>query len=147
MTKQLTKMTKSERLHASFALDAMEMIQFDIHDFLFKQKGMPHDWNNIACDRDKRDAKRTRITASFDADMVKFFKALGPGYQHRMNRVLRAFMHASLAGLVDGADGNRFITHPEDVEDRARYRIRAEWGDEILRELEDQAQAEGRAAG
>ena len=33
---------------------------------------------------------------------MKWFRSMGPGYQPRMNDVLRAFMHAKLAGLLKG---------------------------------------------
>ena len=34
---------------------------------------------------------KQRITVRFDADMVRWFKAQGRGYQSRMNAVLRSF--------------------------------------------------------
>ena len=46
--------------------------------------------------------KKTRITARFDADLVDWYRALGPGYQRRMNRVLRLFMLHSISGELDG---------------------------------------------
>lgn len=36
-------------------------------------------------------AKKTSITARFDADVVQWFKSQGRGYQTKMNAVLRAF--------------------------------------------------------
>ena len=38
--------------------------------------------------------RKTRVTAAFDADTVKWFRAMGHGYQARMNAVLRTFMLA-----------------------------------------------------
>ena len=43
---------------------------------------MPEDW------------KKQRITLRIDADIVDFFKALGPRYHIRVNEVLRAHMEA-----------------------------------------------------
>jgi uncharacterized protein (DUF4415 family) len=34
---------------------------------------------------------KQRLTVRFDADLVEWFKARGPGYQSRMNAVLRAY--------------------------------------------------------
>ncbi len=48
-----------------------------------------------------------------DADVVKFFKAMGPGYQPRINRVLRAFMHYRLAGVTLGPDTTDYVLRPE----------------------------------
>lgn len=51
----------------------------------------------------KREAKQT-ITARFDADVVRFYKAKGKGYQAVMNAALRACMEAELADKHVGAD-------------------------------------------
>ena len=38
--------------------------------------------------------KKTQVTAKFDADMVAWFKRQGPGYQARMNAVLKSYYEA-----------------------------------------------------
>ena len=126
--KTLPEMTKTERLNYMYAVDAMEMVEKDILDVLWEMRGCPKDWHSIWEDKDRRDAKRTRCTVAFDADVVKFFKAMGPGYQHRMNRVLRAFMHYRLAKIVHGPDTSDFVMRPEEVEKKARA-ARTQWGD------------------
>ena len=120
------KMTKTERVNWKHGVDAMRMIEHDIHDVLLELSGMPSEWHTIAMDEDKRDGKRTRCTVAFDADVVRFFKAMGPGYQARMNRVLRAFMHFRLAKIVDGPDVNDYVLRPETV---LRTRPRPKYGD------------------
>ena len=47
---------------------------------------------------------KQKLTLRVDEDVVKFFKAMGRGYLTQMNRVLRAFMEARLAGVVKGAE-------------------------------------------
>ena len=47
---------------------------------------------------------KTHLTLRVDDDVVKFFRAMGRGYLTQMNRVLRAFMEARLAGVVKGAE-------------------------------------------
>ena len=39
---------------------------------------------------------KTTISLRVDADVLEWFKAAGPGYQTRMNAVLRAFKEASV---------------------------------------------------
>jgi uncharacterized protein (DUF4415 family) len=39
---------------------------------------------------------KTSVSLRIDADVLEWFKAQGPGYQTRMNAVLRAFKDASL---------------------------------------------------
>lgn len=51
----------------------------------------------------KREAKQT-ITARFDADIVRYYKAKGKGYQTFMNAALRACMEAEIAAGRQTAD-------------------------------------------
>lgn len=120
------KMTKTERLHWSYGIDALSMIEHDLHHRLSALTELSPEWHHIWEDKDRRDGKRTRVTAAFDADVVKFFKAMGPGYQHRMNRVLRAFMHMRLAKLIEGPDTTDYILMPEEV---LKEGTRPTWGD------------------
>lgn len=39
---------------------------------------------------------KTSIALRIDADVLEWFKSQGPGYQTRMNAVLRAFRDASI---------------------------------------------------
>ena len=39
-------------------------------------------------------AGKVHLSVRFDEDIVKWFKRNGPGYQSRMNAVLRAFVNA-----------------------------------------------------
>jgi uncharacterized protein (DUF4415 family) len=41
---------------------------------------------------------KTSISLRVDQEVLDWFKAQGPGYQTRMNAVLRAFRDASVAG-------------------------------------------------
>ncbi|SNR32975.1 BrnA antitoxin family protein [Puniceibacterium sediminis] len=133
----LMKMTKAERLHFSFGIDAMSMIEHELLDMHWAAHSCPRDWHEIAKDTDRRDAKRTKVTINLDADVVRFFKGIGPGYQHRINRVLRAFMHMRLAKVVNGPDTSDIVLRPEAVLEKVRAR-RPEWGDYELWEEDRQ---------
>ena len=120
-----TKMTKTERQNFFYGVDALRMIEHDIHDSLWDIRGCPAEWHEIWQQEDRRDPKRQRVTIALDADVVKFFKALGQGYQPRMNRVLRAFMHMRLAKVIEGPDVNDYILRPEQVVTfKTRRRVR-----------------------
>lgn len=43
-------------------------------------------------------ANKESITIRLDADVLKFFKDTGKGYQTRINRVLRQFVYESIKG-------------------------------------------------
>ena len=105
-------MTKTEKMHWSYGVDAIKMMEHELMGYLHEFQALPNEWDRIWEDEDRRDPKRTRVTIRLDADVVKFFKGLGPGYQTRINRVLRAFMPFRLAKLIEGAryDGLCFET-------------------------------------
>ena len=130
MFKDPREMTKRERIDWLYAVDAMRMIEFDIHDAIHRNTHVPLEWNRIAYDHDadRRDTSTVRVTIRLDRDVVRFFKALGPGYQPRMNRVLRAFMHARLSKFIGGADTTLYVTNPEAVLKDHRDK-RPEWGE------------------
>jgi len=53
------------------------------------------------------DVKEPKLAVSLrlDADVLRFFRGFGSGYQTRINEVLKAFMHArQRAGLNPGGD-------------------------------------------
>ena len=45
-----------------------------------------------------------KVNLRLEADVVKFFKSMGPDYGPRINDVLRSYMHARLAGVIRGAE-------------------------------------------
>ncbi|WP_240336631.1 BrnA antitoxin family protein [Tropicibacter sp. Alg240-R139] len=64
-------------------------------------QSLPKDWHGLdtwhGAVRDK-----TRVTLRLDADMVRWFRKLGPGYQARINQVLRIYWTALLCGHISG---------------------------------------------
>lgn len=121
------KMTKAQSIHWSYAVDAHRMLEYDLHSVMKKEKMLPQGWDEIWHDIDRRDPKRVPVTMRMDADVVRFFKAMGEGYQGRINRVLRMFMHYRLAGIIEGPDTTDYVLRPETLE--AEKRARPEWGD------------------
>ncbi|MEM9755476.1 MAG: BrnA antitoxin family protein, partial [Pseudomonadota bacterium] len=93
-------MTRSKRQREAqyYMADAMRRFEWDMHNEIGMQGRIPEAWREIAA---RRDSPRVKVGFSCDADIVRFFKSMGPGYQRRMNDVLRAFMHARLAGLLE----------------------------------------------
>ncbi|MEM7438190.1 MAG: BrnA antitoxin family protein [Pseudomonadota bacterium] len=62
---------------------------------------LPGDWHGIC---DHPDPEKQRVTIRLDRDVVKFFRALGPKWQPRLNRVLRAFVLGRMAGIIAGPE-------------------------------------------
>lgn len=120
-------MTKTERMHWGYGVDAIKMMEYELMGYLSEFEALPADWDEVWQDKDRRDPKRTRVTIRLDADVVKYFKGMGEGYQVRINRVLRAYMHFRLAKLIEGPDTMDYVLRPEAVLEKASRR--PEWGD------------------
>ena len=43
---------------------------------------------------------KTRVTICLDADMVRWFRKLGPRYQVRMNQIMRMYYHGVVSGEI-----------------------------------------------
>ena len=52
---------------------------------------------------------KVRVNASFDADMVKFYRSMGHGYQARMNYVLRTYMCSVLSRYISTRKGEDWL--------------------------------------
>lgn len=72
-----------------------------------------------------------KLTIRVDAEVVRFFKYMGPGYQPRMNKVQRCFMHARLAKMINGPECAWEVQVPRDTVDEVsglfKREIRGEW--------------------
>jgi len=68
-----------------------------MHSWL--DRSLPDDWNYLNS-KDPIEPHKTRVTLRLDTDMLKWFRKLGPGYQKRINQVLRVYFTAILAGEV-----------------------------------------------
>lgn len=61
---------------------------------------IPDGWHGIEREVPVR-PRKVRVTAAYDEDLVKWFRAMGVGYQARMNAVLRAYMAAVKARVIE----------------------------------------------
>ncbi len=119
-------MNKTQRINLYHAIAARRMIEHDLHSVAMKLRCLPREWDEIYEDQDRRDPKKVPVTIRLDADVVKFFKAMGEGYQPRINRVLRTFMHYRLAGIIEGPDTTDYALHPERIAEK--FKARPGWG-------------------
>jgi uncharacterized protein (DUF4415 family) len=83
---------EQERAYNSLMMELGELERWLSNDRL-KDRLIPPDWHRIEREVPVR-RKKTMLTARYDADLVKWFRGMGQGYQSRMNAVLRAFMLA-----------------------------------------------------
>ena len=73
----------------------MELHELEIwvRNMRLKDALIPKEWREIEEKVPVR-PRKTKVTARLDADLVKWFRGMGEGYQGRMNAVLRTFMLA-----------------------------------------------------
>ena len=62
---------------------------------------LPEGWEDTVIDGIPE--RKQGVHIRLDADLLRWFKAQGPGYQTRMNAVLRAYMQARLKGKTAAA--------------------------------------------
>ena len=91
MTEEL-RAAKEALAHADLIINLREQERF-LEELMLKTTWVPGGWERIEDDNPVR-RKKTKVTAAFDADMVRWFRSMGHGCQGRMNAVLRAYMQA-----------------------------------------------------
>jgi hypothetical protein len=60
---------------------------------------LPEIWNDIPQLHPPKPDK-VKVTLTLDADMIKWFRKLGRGYQARVNSILRVYWQALLSGQI-----------------------------------------------
>ncbi len=98
----LTKLTAKQTAHYTYMMDVMRRLEWDLHHRIEETGRIPAEWHEIAQTRPTM--PKVRVTLALEADVVKFFRSLGPGYGPRINDVLKSYVHARLAGVIRGAE-------------------------------------------
>lgn len=104
----------------------------DAHQSAWRGKhiidSIPAEWNGLDS-YDGVKPHKTRVTIRLDADMVKWFRKLGPNYSQRMNDVLRIYWTALLCGQITAYIGDDPMARMKlDMEDLAA-RLKAQTAD------------------
>ncbi len=92
--------TKGQRDARMELMHELERLQQDLSANWLDQS-LPRDWTGMEWEAPVTRHK-TRVTLRLDADMIRWFRKLGPGYGPRINRVLRIYWTALLAGQIKG---------------------------------------------
>ncbi len=96
------KMNKTQVKYFHYMTDAMQRLEWDMHNTIYRAERIPPMWREIA--KDKGRDKKIKITIGVEAGIVRFFKSMGSGYQNRMNDVMSAWVHGRLAGVIEGPE-------------------------------------------
>jgi len=89
---------------------ALHVMNSEMEALRLKQALIPPEWHRIE-DRVPVRPKKTKLTVAFDADLVRWFRNMGQGYQARMNAILRTFMLARLSKEILGNEYYNFLHH------------------------------------
>ena len=88
--------TKTQKLYVERTLMNIEALKreevFDYH----VQAQVPEAWDTLEQDVDTEEPK-VQITLRLDASVAKFYRAMGKGYQGRINRILATFAQMRMA--------------------------------------------------
>jgi uncharacterized protein (DUF4415 family) len=98
----LKKQTPRQRAQMSYMMDVMRRLEWDLHNSIEMTGRIPEEWHEIATATPR--AVKAKVTLRLEADVVKFFRSMGPDYGPRINDVLKSYMHARLAGVIRGAE-------------------------------------------
>ena len=90
---------KEEVAHHKLMIELGEMDIF-LRQTQAKLALIPEAWHTLEQDVPVR-PRKTKITADFHAETVTWFRAMGLGYQARMNAVLRTFMLAVKSRYIE----------------------------------------------
>ena len=94
------KRSKSEERSFARMLAELEEQEIAFDRFKRSRSLVPPGWHSVER-RAEIKSKKTKLNLALDADMVAWFRALGRGYQPRMNAVLRAYMHAVISKEIE----------------------------------------------
>lgn len=125
MTKGTKPMSLTQRKHLGLAVELHGRI-----DAAFQEIGIPDAWHDIWRLQAEVHEDREKVEMLFDKDVMRFFRAMGPGHDVRMNQVLRAFMYDRLAGLVKGPEDQVLPTQADELETLQADLKKLEHGDD-----------------
>lgn len=99
---RLNKMTPRQNAQFWYMQEAMRRFEWDMHNQIQTSGRIPPEWHDIA--KEPVERRKHQVNIGLEEDVLKFFRSMGKGYGARINTVLKSFMHARLAGVVEGAE-------------------------------------------
>ena len=124
------KLTKVDRQRYAELIELVGAVTLDMRWPQLASSLLPAEWKDITA---TPVPEKTRITLRVDADVAKFYRKLGPGYQRVMNDVLRSFMLAKLVEIIGLGEQPLEFAVAQNAEQLERFAREAE----LVRELEE----------
>jgi uncharacterized protein (DUF4415 family) len=103
--------TKAEKKSYALLLQELNELEAWWEAYKLKDRLIPNDWHRLDETAPVR-PRKSRITAAFDADVARWYRGLGHGYQARMNAVLRAYMLAVISKEIERRGDRDWLGEP-----------------------------------
>ena len=97
------KRTKKEEVAHLEMLQSMHRIKIEMENDQLIRESIPRGWISLEDTYPPR-PKKVRVTAGYDEQVVKFYRSYGPGYQAKMNEVLKLFMLARISKRIEASN-------------------------------------------
>ncbi len=97
------KRTKKEEIAHLEMLQTMYRIKHDLERDILIYDSIPAGWSSLE-DKYPPRPRKIRITAGYDEPVAKFFRSYGPGYQAKMNEVLKLYMLARISKKIEATN-------------------------------------------
>ncbi|MEM8654206.1 MAG: BrnA antitoxin family protein [Pseudomonadota bacterium] len=120
--------TPSKAAAHTQAMYELERLQNDLF-CQWRDKSLPKQWNGFDLD-DPVQPHKTRVTLRIDSDMLTWFRKLGPGYQKRINRVLRVYWLSLLCGYIKGYPSDNTLPRLESDARQILQDMKDKFGDQ-----------------
>ena len=92
--------SKAEERAYALMLAELEEQEAELRLLTRRRSVVPEGWGEL-----ERQApvepRKERVTIRLDAEMLKWYRGLGHGYQRRINAVLRAYMNAVISKAIE----------------------------------------------
>ena len=92
--------TKTARLHEERMFDALKRLQAEDYIEHALKYEAPDAWHTIVFDVDVEEPKE-KVTLYLDKSVARLFRAMGAGYQRRINRILATWVAMKLGEYLD----------------------------------------------
>ena len=73
---------------------------YQINHMMTMNRVFPDEWYKLH-EKHPTEPHREKVTLRLDADMLKWYRGLGRGWQPRINAILRAYMRAILSKEIE----------------------------------------------
>lgn len=106
-------MTGKQTAHYAYMSDVMRRLEWDLHHSIAETSRIPEEWHKIA--QGTPETKRVKVNLRLEADVLRFFRSMGPDYGTRINWVLKSYVQARLAGVIKGAETTAFYRNRHEL--------------------------------